>query len=131
MLCGNPVVGVFISFSYGQLHLLVTYLHSYPHGSNSLLKFGIGVLLLEAEPGHIIIRPTSTVCCIILISVNMCVYSSFSMNILWYVVGRITKKTAFFVNVKTKAQISAFVFTTYIVQSSLLPISGFKPLAIF
>ena len=55
----------FISFSYGQLHLLVTDLHSYPHGPYGLLKFGIGVLLLEAELGHRIIRPTSSICCII------------------------------------------------------------------
>ena len=108
----------------------MTDLHSYPHGHYGLLKFGIGVLLLEAEPGHrinrprrddpvgvpldlstmewhelpkyngiqvsqlIYIRPTSSVCCIIFISVTVCVYPSFSMNILWYVMGRITKKTA-------------------------------------
>ena len=48
----------FISFS--QLHVLVTDLHSYPHGPYGLLKFEIGVLLLEAEPGHRII--SSVVC---------------------------------------------------------------------
>ena len=32
---------LFISFSYGQLHLLVTDLHSYPHGPYGLLKFGM------------------------------------------------------------------------------------------
>ena len=85
---------VFIWFSYGQLHLLVTDLHSYPHRPYGLLKFGIGVLLLETEPGHRIIRPISSICCIIFISVTVCVYPSFSMNILWYVVGRINKKTA-------------------------------------
>ena len=56
---------------------------------------GVSPTVLKAEPGHRIIRPTSTICCIIFISVTVCVYPSFSMNILWYVVDRITKKTAF------------------------------------
>ena len=73
---------LFISFSYGQLHVLVTYLSSYPDVHYGLLKFGVGILLLEAEPGHRIIRPTSSICCIIFISVTVCVYQSFSMNIL-------------------------------------------------
>ena len=56
---------LFISFSYGQLHVLVTDLHSCPDGPYGLLKFGKVLLLLEAEPGHRIIRPTSSICCII------------------------------------------------------------------
>ena len=102
---------LFISFSYGQLHLLVTDLNSNPHWPCGLLKFGNRSI--SFLPGHTIIRPTSRICCIIVISVTVCVYPSFSMNIVWYVIGRITTKTAFLQMCKQR-HISVLLFSLHI-----------------
>ena len=76
----KPCSWIFISFSYGQLHVLVTDFHSYPHGPSGLLKFRIVVLFLEATPCHRIIRPTYMLYCFFIFE-TVCVYTSFSMNI--------------------------------------------------
>ena len=87
----------------------MTDLHSYSHGPHGLLKFGIGALLLEADPGHSLIRPTYMFyfCDIVCLPVLFNEY-------LWYMVKLLIAY------VKTKAQISVFVFNTNIVQSSFL-----------
>ena len=71
----------------------MTDLHSYLHGSYGLLKFGIGALLLEADPGHRVIRPTYILYCFLFYFCDIVCLPVLFNEYLWHVVGRVNKKS--------------------------------------